>query len=121
MPDRNILEEFIATVVSGRHDEAIERYYRADASMQENLDPPREGRDGLVARERAVMAAFRSITTTCVRPVFADGDRVVIRWLFEFERADGGRMRMDELAYQLWDGNKIAEERFYYDPKQLQA
>ncbi len=30
-------------------------------------------------------------------------------------------MQMDELAYQRWDGNKIAEERFYYDPKQMQA
>lgn len=121
MPDRNILEAFIATVAAGKHDEAIERYYTADASMQENLDPPRAGRDGLVARERAVMASFKSIGTTCLRPVFVDGDRVVIRWLFEFERADGGKMRMDELAYQRWSGNKIAEERFYYDPKQLQV
>lgn len=45
----------------------------------------------------------------------------MIRWVFEFERADGHKMRMDELAYQHWDGNKIAEERFYYDPRQLQT
>src|SRR5215468_1130425 len=121
MPDRNILDEFIATVVSGRYDEAIERYYDAAASMQENLDPPRTGRDGLVAHERGVMAAFKSIVATCVPPVFVDGDRVVIRWIFEFERADGGKIRMDELAYQRWDGRKITEERFYYDPKQLQG
>lgn len=121
MPDRNLLEEFIATVVAGRHDQAIERYYAADATMQENLDPPRKGRDGLVARERAVMASFKSIGTSCARPVFVDGDRAVIRWLFEFERADGGKMRMDELAYHRWDGDKIVEERFYYDPKQLQS
>ena len=120
MPDRNILEAFIATVESGRHDEAIERYYTADASMQENLDPARVGRDGLVARERAVMAAFKSIGTACVRPVFVEGNHTVIRWRFEFERADGGKVRMDELAYQRWDGDKITEERFYYDPKQLQ-
>src|SRR5215472_17202597 len=110
MPDRNILEAFITTVVAGRHDEAIECYYPAEASMQENFDPPRKGREGLVARERAVMAAFKSIATTCVRPVFVDGDRVVIRWIFEFERPDGGKMCMDELAYQRWDGDKVAEE-----------
>jgi ketosteroid isomerase-like protein len=121
MPDRNILDEFVATVVSGRYDEAIERFYSSEASMQENLDPPRCGRDGLVAHERGVMTAFKSIAATCVPPVLVDGDRVVIRWLFTFERTDGGKMRMDELAYQRWDGNKIAEERFYYDPKQLQA
>jgi ketosteroid isomerase-like protein len=121
MPDRNILDEFISTVASGRYDRAIECYYTAEATMQENLDPARGGRDGLVAHERAVMAAFKSIRASCVSPVFVDGDRVVIRWFFEFERADGGKMRMDELAYQRWEGNKIAEERFYYDPKQLRG
>ncbi len=121
MPSRETLERFVATVVSGRHDKAIEDFYTPDASMQENLDDVRKGRDGLVARERAVMARFKSIGTTCVRPVFTDGDRVVIRWIFEFERPDGGKIRMDELAYQRWDGDKIAEERFYYDPKQMQT
>jgi hypothetical protein len=121
MPTRETLERFIATVVSGKHDRAIEDFYTADASMQENLDEPRKGRDGLVTRERAVMAMFKSIGTTCVRPVFVDGERVVINWIFEFERPDGGRIRMDELAYQRWDGDKIVEERFYYDPKQMQT
>ena len=121
MPDRNILDGFIATVVAGRHDEAIERYYAADASMQENFEEPRRGREGLVARERAVMAAFKSIGTTFVPPMFVDGNHVVIRWIFEFERFDGGRLRIDELAYQRWDRDKIVEERFYYDPKQMQA
>jgi ketosteroid isomerase-like protein len=121
MPDRNILDDFVAMVVSGHYDEAIERFYTSDASMQENLNPPRAGRAGLVAHERGVMAAFRSIAATCVPPVLVNGDRVVIRWIFEFERHDGGKARMDELAYQRWDGNRIAEERFYYDPKQLQG
>jgi hypothetical protein len=26
---------------------------------------------------------------------------------------------MDELAYQRWEGERIAEETFYYDPSQL--
>lgn len=121
MPNRNVLEEFIATVVAGEHDFAIERYYTEDASMQENFDPPRLGRDGLVARERTVMAAFKSISTECVRPAFVDGDHAVIRWIFEFERTDGSKLRMEELAYQRWQGDRIAEERFYYDPKQMQA
>ena len=108
-------------VVSGQHDRAIEEFYTEGASMQENLDEPRKGREGLVARERAVMGAFKSIATRCEPPFFLDGDRVVIRWIFEFEKFDGGKVRMDELAYQRWDGNKIAEERFYYDPKQLQG
>ena len=121
MPSRERLEEFVEMVVSGRHDRAIEEFYTPTASMQENLDPPRHGRDGLVKRERAVMAAFKSIKTECVRPTFLEGDRSVIRWIFEFEFADGTKRTMDELAYQLWQGDRIAEERFYYDPKQMQS
>jgi len=121
MPSRERLEEFVEMVVSGRHDRAIEEFYTPTASMQENLDPPRQGRDGLVKRERAVMAAFKSIKTECVRPTFLEGDRSVIRWIFEFEFADGTKRTMDELAYQLWQGDRIAEERFYYDPKQMQS
>jgi hypothetical protein len=50
-----------------------------------------------------------------------NGDRVVIRWVFEFEYLSGKRMRMDEIAYQCWDGDRIAEEKFFYDPVQLQT
>jgi hypothetical protein len=53
-----------------------------------------------------------------VRPVFVDGDRVVIRWIFEFEWRDGTYTRMEELAYQRWEGECIAEEQFFYDPAQ---
>jgi ketosteroid isomerase-like protein len=120
MPTSADLERFVDLVVSGAHDRAIEEFYTVDATMQENLEEPRRGRDELVARERAVMASFRSITTSCERPIFVEGDRVVVRWIFEFERSDGKKIKMDELAYQRWDGAKIAEERFYYDPQQLQ-
>ncbi|HEY1632021.1 MAG TPA: nuclear transport factor 2 family protein [Rhizomicrobium sp.] len=119
MPTRETVQRFVDMVVSGRHDEAIEHFYTPDASMQENLTPPRKGRDGLVARERATMARFKEIHTTCVPPALIEGDTVVVHWIFEFVKADGGRIRIEELAHQRWEGEKIAEERFYYDPAQM--
>jgi len=47
--------------------------------------------------------------------------RTVIRWQFEFVPASGPTRRMDELAYQLWKGDKIVEERFFYDPAQMRT
>ena len=44
-PDQATLEAFIATVESGKHDEAIDRFYTDDASMQDNLGPLRKGKD----------------------------------------------------------------------------
>jgi ketosteroid isomerase-like protein len=121
MPARETIDRFVAMVVSGRHDQAIADFYTPDASMQENLTPPRKGRDGLVARERATMARFQEIRTTCVPPVMAEGDIVVVHWIFEFVKPDGTVVTIEELAHQRWEGGKIAEERFYYDPAQAAA
>lgn len=119
MPTPETLERFIARVEQNVHAEAIAEFYTADASMQENQAPPRRGRDGLIANERRVLARARSVTSTCVRPVFVNGDHVVIRWIFEFVWLDGSVTHMEELAYQRWEGERIAEETFFYDPAQL--
>jgi len=122
MPNPATLEAFIALVESGAHDTTIERFYTEAATMQENLtEPPRRGRANLVAHERAVLARVQSVESECVRPVFVEGDRTVIRWIFRFTFKDGSKRAMDELAYQRWEGEKIAEERFYYDPAQLRG
>lgn len=118
MPSRERVEAFIARVVSGAHDLAIEEFYTPDATMQENNEPPRAGRDRLVARERAVMARASTIVTHPVATWLVDGDRVVINWVFEFKFPDGRGFRMEELALQRWQGDRIAEERFFYDPAQ---
>ena len=119
MPTPDTLERFIARVEENAHVEAIEEFYTEDASMQENQSAPRVGRDALVANEARVMAKAKSVTSKCVRPVFVSGDRVVVRWIFQFEWPDGTTTRIEELAYQRWEGERIAEEKFFYDPEQL--
>jgi hypothetical protein len=118
MPSAATLEAFIARVESNAHAEAIEEFYTTDSSMQENRLPPRVGRDAHVASERRVFARAKSVMSKCVRPVFVNGDHVVIRWQFRFDWLDGTVTEMDELAYQRWDGERVAEERFFYDPIQ---
>lgn len=120
MPSADALNRFVALVEANRHVEAIEQFYAPHASMQENDNPPRFGRDALAAHERAVLAKARSLASACVRPVFVNGEHVVIRWIFEFEWADGSRTRVEELACQRWEGDRIVEEKFFYDPRQLQ-
>jgi hypothetical protein len=119
MPSPEVLSRFIAKVETNEHAEAIEQFYVENASMQENDLPPRIGRDTLVANERKVLARMRSVSSRCVRPVFVNGNYVVIRWVFEFEAHDGARTRIEELAYQRWEGDRIVEEKFFYDPRQL--
>jgi len=119
MPAPETLQRFVALVERNAHVEAIEAFYADNASMRENQSTPRVGRDVLAANERRVLAKARSVRSTCVRPVFVSGEFVVIRWIFEFEWADGGLTRMEELAYQRWEGERIVDETFFYDPAQL--
>jgi ketosteroid isomerase-like protein len=118
MPTAETLERFIARVEQNAHVEAVEEFYTEDASMQENQSVPRIGRDAHAENERKVLARTKSLTSKCVRPVFVNGDKVVIRWIFQFEWRDGTTTRMEELAYQRWEGERIAEETFFYDPAQ---
>jgi hypothetical protein len=118
MPTSETLERFIARVEENAHAEAVEEFYTANASMQENQAPPRVGRDAHIANERKVLSKTKTLSSTCVRPVFVNGDRVVIRWIFHFEWQDGTITHMEEIAYQRWEGERIAEETFFYDPAQ---
>jgi hypothetical protein len=119
MPTPETLERFIARVESNAHAEAIAEFYAVDGRIVENQAAPRVGRDALIANERKVLARARSVRSTCVRPVFVSGDVAVIRWIFEFDWLDGSTTRMEELAYQRWNGERIVEEQFFYDPAQL--
>jgi SnoaL-like domain len=119
MPTTETLERFIAQVERNQHAEACEAFYTENSSMRENQSPPRIGRSAHVANERKVLARARSVVSQCVRPIFVNGDMVVIRWIFRFEWHDGTVTHMEELAYQRWEGELIAEETFFYDPSQL--
>jgi hypothetical protein len=121
MPRPETLERFIDRVESNAHVEAIREFYAEHASMQENNEPPRVGRDKLVAHETRALALAASVRSQCVRPAFLNGDHSVVRWIFEFTGHDGSRRRIEELAYQRWEGERIVEEQFFYDPKQFVA
>ncbi|SFI39268.1 Ketosteroid isomerase-related protein [Collimonas sp. OK307] len=118
MPSREHVQSFIALVVQGKYVEAIQEFYAEDASMQENQEPPRKGIQLLVAGEEKALAAVKEIRTLAAKSFLIDGDRVAINWLFEIVTHDGRSFRQDEIAWQLWRGDKIVEEQFYYDPGQ---
>lgn len=115
MPDRQRVEAFVAAVVSGDHVGAIRDFYCEDASMQENGAELRRGRDELMAHEARALARLNRMHTHPARAVLVDGDQVVIHWIFDATDKQGVTRRLEELAIQLWRGDRIAEERFFYD------
>jgi SnoaL-like domain len=119
MPSSETLESFLHLVEAGETVEAMHRFYAEHASMQENAAPPRVGKAALIKHEEAALTSISSMKATCVRPIFVSGDFVVIRWVFEIQDKKGQTMRFEELAYQRWEGNFMAEEKFFYDPAQF--
>ncbi|HEY2358832.1 MAG TPA: nuclear transport factor 2 family protein [Phenylobacterium sp.] len=118
MPDRERVLAFVALVEQAKYVEALEQFYHPRASMQDNQQEPRIGLERLIGDERATMARFQTMKTDAVTDLLIDGDKVMIRWRFTFTPAEGPPMVMEELALQRWDGDRIAEERFFYDPRQ---
>lgn len=121
MPSRQTFDAFIALVEQGKFIEAIEGYYTADATMQENQNPPRRGRDTLIEHERQVMATFPASSSNKAERALIDGDLAVVNWVFKGTAANGEVLAVDELALQRWSGDRIVAEQFYYDPAQLDA
>ena len=119
MPSQDLVDRFVQTVVGGDYVGAIERFYDEQASMRENQDAPRVGRDQLVAHERGVMSLFGSIACEAVGPPLISGDEVAIQWRFEFTPRGGKTVTLREVAWQRWDGDRIAEETFFYNPAQI--
>jgi hypothetical protein len=119
MPSRATIEAFAAAVESNDHVGAIERFYAEDAQTRENMAPPTVGRSVLAAKEAKVLASYKSVKTERLSPILMEGDTVVFHWRFEFTPEEGPVRRMEELALQTWRGEKLIEERFFYDPRQL--
>ena len=121
MPSRAIVEDFIATIERGEFLEAIPKFYAEDMTAQENNLPPRIGREAQIANETGALQRMR-FDKIKVQSYVHDGDRVAIHYDFEMTLSDGsgGRLEMQEIAYQLWRGDHIVSERYFYDPAQRQ-
>lgn len=119
MPKTETIERFIAMVESNQQILAIETFYAADASMQENYNEPIVGKKALIANEKKTQEKALEVQGRCIRPVFVNGDYAVIRWRFRFSLPNGAGVVFEELAYQRWNGELIQEEQFFYDPKQV--
>jgi hypothetical protein len=118
MPSRDTVERFIARIEANAHDAAAAEFHHPEVVLRENQEAPRVGREQQVAREQAILAKAKSVRSTCVRPALIDGDFVAIRWIFEFDWGDGSFTRMEEVAWQRWQGEQLVEETFFYDPAQ---
>lgn len=115
MPTRQRVDEFVKAVTKGRFVEALREYYHEEAITRENSGPERRGLATLIAIEEQVLGAFR-MKAHPPSAVILDGDQVAIQWTFDMTDPTGTTRRMEEVALQQWREDRIASERFFYDP-----
>lgn len=118
MPTPERVREFVRRVEALDYVGALLDFYHEDAVVQENFSEPRRGRDALVAHEIDIATRFGPVPVRKVERFAVSGDLVFINWVFDMRRDDGSTRVLDEVVMQTWRGDRIAEERFYYDPSQ---
>ncbi len=109
MPSLETIENFIQAVEEEPHDKVIEKFYTHDASIQENQNEPRVGKENLIENEQNMLRKALVIGSKCVRPIFQAGNNVVIRWKFRFEWEDSSITEIEEIAYQEWLGYNFTD------------
>ncbi|MBX2873780.1 MAG: hypothetical protein KTR30_16815 [Saprospiraceae bacterium] len=119
MPKLTTLESFVLAVEEQPHDQVIQEFYAEDASIQENQNVPRVGKELLLKYERAALQKAVRVESRCIRPFFIENDQVMIRWQFKFYWKNQTVSEIEEVAHQVWEDEKIKKEQFFYDPQQM--
>ena len=113
------MQAFVDAVLARDFVQSIRDFYAEDATAQENLNPPRVGREALIAHETKTLRAMGKVEPH-LTTLLVDGDKVVIGWRFDMTTHEGVTRRLDELSLQTWRGDRIVTERFFYDPASIQ-
>jgi hypothetical protein len=112
---RERVEGLIAQVEQGNILGAFEEFYAEDVEMRENANPPTLGKAANREREKAFLASVAAVHESRANAYLVDGERAVIEWVIDFTNTEGARLRIEQTALQMWEGGKVARERFYYD------
>ena len=101
-------------IAAGQAMEAFERFYADDVVMQENTEPPREGKDACRKYEEEFFGNVAEFHEGSLHGSTAQGDRSYSEWIFDVTLKDGTRMRNHQVAARTWRDGKVVRERFYY-------
>lgn len=101
----------------GKMMDAFEKYYADNVVMIEATGDVREGKDKNREFETQFLASIKEMHGGGVYSITANEETnvtAVESWM-DVTYKDGNRMKMEEVAVQYWEGDKIVKERFYYN------
>ncbi len=106
------LQEYIR---QGRILDAMNEFYDANVTMQENSNPPTIGLEANIEREKQFIAGVKEWLSYDVRSISVSADTAAVESGMEFISVDGKKVVVSQVAIQHWRNGKIVSERFYYN------
>jgi len=101
-------------ILADRPEAAIERFYAADATLQENSEPPVVGKPAILARERGFLKNVASAERPVLHASGVGEDTSFSEWSYDMTFKDGTRFVLHEVARRRWKDGLVVSERFYY-------
>ncbi len=109
-----MVNEMNQMVLEGKILDAFEKYYSDEVVMQEINMEPVVGKDANREREQrwfSGITEFRGAEVTNV----AVGDNVsMVEWFMDYSHKEYGEVKMNQVAVQTWEDDKIVKEVFYH-------
>lgn len=109
--------EMYQMIGQGKALDAFEQYYDESVEMIEATGERRQGKDANRKFEQEWFSNVQEVHGGGTNAITSDeeaGVTMVESWM-DITFKDGNRMKMEEIARQKWQGDKIVEERFYYN------
>lgn len=113
----NTIKEMYEMILGGQMMDAFEKYYHEDVTMVEASGEIREGKDTNREFEINWLSSVQEVHEGGINAITSNeetGQTAVEVWM-DVTYKDGNRIKMEEVAIQKWQGDKIIHERFYYN------
>lgn len=110
------VNDIISMMKAGDIIGAFEKHYADNVSMQENNDPPTEGKAANLDREHQFVASikeFKGIWFDNVAVNEAEGT-AFIEYGFNFINQEDQDITYQQITRQTWKDGKVVSERFYH-------
>lgn len=108
--DNQLNQQILAGDILG----AFDKFYAPNVVMQENSEPPVEGKQANREREVQFVNSVEQFHGAKVHAAAVKGDKSFSEWEMDITFKGGQRAKLAQTAVRTWSNDQVVSERFYY-------
>ena len=109
------LNDLLSYIRQGKIIEAMNEFYDKDTVMQENTNPPTNGLDANIEREKQFMSGVKELRGFTVTASGVGDNVTFYESTSDIVTTGGVPVHIEQVSLAKWKNGKIVRERFYYD------